>query len=66
MHGIEGKYKGSHKKYIIKLVEFIRKSYDHGITDVFTYFNNTDSSDSPANIPDALYDVKYMNKRLFY
>ncbi len=66
MHGTEGKYIGSHKKYIINIVQFIRKSYNHGVTDVFTYFNNTDSLHPSQNIPDALYDVNYMNKRLFF
>jgi len=66
MHGTTGKYEGSHKKYIVKLVDFIRKSYDDGVVDVFTYFNNTDSMNKKYKIPDALYDANYMNKYLFY
>jgi uncharacterized protein YecE (DUF72 family) len=60
MHGTTGKYEGSHKKYIPKLTEFIMRS---GITNVYIYFNNTDSS--TGSVPDALYDVNYMNKYLF-
>lgn len=65
MHGTVGKYQGSHAKIIPKLVDFIRQLYDSGITNVFAYFNNTDSFNKKG-ISHALYDAYYMKKYVVF
>lgn len=59
MHGTTGRYTGSHIHLIPGLIKFIRGHSE--IKHVFIYFNNTDSG---KNMPDAIRDAKYLQKRI--
>ena len=60
LHGTTDKYEGSHIKLIPALIKFVRDSYINSISDVFIYFNNTNSYNK--KISDALYDAQYTKK----
>jgi uncharacterized protein YecE (DUF72 family) len=59
LHGTDGKYTGSHKRILPKLVKFIRGLYKEGIKYAFVYFNNTDSLTN-GGTSNAIVDAKYM------
>ena len=57
----EGKYAGSHKPILPKVVKFIRELYNEKVKYAFVYFNNTDSL-AANGLPDAVNDGKYLQK----